>query len=352
MRKSANTRETFANNAKVTFKMTGVDNAQLAADSPSATITLPKNWTGSPNDTASGSVTAQVRLHPTAQGAGSGKVTYEARGMSDNGTELVLSTFVNVSWTTTGPCVTNTPPTVTLVGPTAGASYEYGQAPTATCIVTDKEDGPSSFPATITPGTDVVDGIGTYTASCSYTDSGGLTGAASVTYSVSKIPTSLALDCPASVTYTGSAQEPCTAVLSGRDLSSDTKATITYGNNVDAGTATAKAVFAGDSHYGASSASSSFQISPASSTVTITCKKDLVYTGEDLTPCTAVASGAGMADLPVPVSFPEVRNAGTWTATASWEGDGNHYGSTAVAQDYTIDKAPSKVTVSCDSGAV
>ncbi|MGN6754163.1 MAG: PxKF domain-containing protein, partial [Intrasporangium sp.] len=351
VRKSANNKETFANGATVTFTVKTVEGAGLTAASPTATITLPNNWTGSADDTASKSVTAPVHLLSTTSGAGNGKVTYEASGRSATGTNatLTLSTFVNVSWTT-GPCVTNTPPTVTVAGPTAGASYEYGQAPTATCMVTDKEDGPSSFPATITPGTDVVDGIGSYTASCSYTDSGGLTGAASVTYSVSKIPTSVAITCPPSVTYTGLAQEPCTAVVSGRDLPSGTNAPITYGKNMNAGTATVNAVYAGDSHYGGSSASSSFQIIPATSKVTITCQ-NLVYTGEVLTPCTAVVSGAGMEDLSVPVNFPEATNAGTWTATASWEGDANHYGS-SDSQEYTIDKAPSKVTVSCDSGSV
>src|SRR4029453_12859438 len=48
--------------------------------------------------------------------------------------------------------------------------------PEATCQVTDAEDGNSSFAATLSAitGPYAADGIGSQTASCSYTDGGGL----------------------------------------------------------------------------------------------------------------------------------------------------------------------------------
>ena len=57
-----------------------------------------------------------------------------------------------------------------------GASYDKGSVPAATCQVTDAEDGNSSFAATLSAitGPYASDGIGSQTASCSYTDEGGL----------------------------------------------------------------------------------------------------------------------------------------------------------------------------------
>jgi hypothetical protein len=80
----------------------------------------------------------------------------------------------------------NTPPEVSVAGVVGGTSYPKGSVPTATCEVTDAEDGNSSFPATLSPvsGPYASDGIGEQTASCSYTDAGGLTAAASETYGI------------------------------------------------------------------------------------------------------------------------------------------------------------------------
>lgn len=89
---------------------------------------------------------------------------------------------VNVS----APVPTNTPPHVSVSGVTGGASYAKGSVPAASCNVTDAEDGNSSFAATLSAvsGPDAADGIGQQTASCSYTDGGGLTATDSVTYSI------------------------------------------------------------------------------------------------------------------------------------------------------------------------
>jgi len=80
----------------------------------------------------------------------------------------------------------NTAPTVAVAGVTGGTSYNKGSVPAATCQVTDAEDGPSSFPATLSAitGPYASDGIGSQTASCSYTDGGGLMASASETYSI------------------------------------------------------------------------------------------------------------------------------------------------------------------------
>jgi hypothetical protein len=95
--------------------------------------------------------------------------------------DLTPATFtVNVA----GPA--NTAPTVLVGGVTGGANYGKGSVPAATCDVTDAEDGDSSFAAQLSPvtGAWASDGIGSQTASCSYTDGGGLTASASMTYDI------------------------------------------------------------------------------------------------------------------------------------------------------------------------
>ncbi len=80
----------------------------------------------------------------------------------------------------------NTAPTVSVTGVTDSSSYNKGSVPAAGCSVIDAEDGNSSFAATLgaISGAYAADGIGSQTASCSYTDGGGLSDSASATYSI------------------------------------------------------------------------------------------------------------------------------------------------------------------------
>jgi hypothetical protein len=84
------------------------------------------------------------------------------------------------------PPPANTTPHVSVTGVTDGASYDKGSVPDATCQVTDTEDGNSSFAATLSEitGDYASDGIGQQTATCSYTDNGGLSDSDLVTYSI------------------------------------------------------------------------------------------------------------------------------------------------------------------------
>ncbi len=89
----------------------------------------------------------------------------------------------------TKPVVVNTAPAVTISGVVNGASYEFGNVPVARCNVTDKEDGNSSFDASLNAitGTRAAEGLGSQTASCDYTDTGnggGLNAKASATYTI------------------------------------------------------------------------------------------------------------------------------------------------------------------------
>ncbi|WP_426988791.1 PxKF domain-containing protein [Pseudarthrobacter sp. Y6] len=120
----------------------------------------------------------------TPVGAGSTSVTATQVTNDTGGTfDLGPATFtVNVA----APAPSNTAPVLTIKGTATGASYAKGAVPATLCNVTDTEDGPSSFAATLSgiTGTDSAGGIGSQTATCSYTDKGGLTATSSVTYSI------------------------------------------------------------------------------------------------------------------------------------------------------------------------
>ncbi|GGB89851.1 hypothetical protein N798_03660 [Knoellia flava TL1] len=143
----------------------------------------PTKATVSPNSVSfdSCSATRTITVHPVA--AGSSTVTLSQTGNNTGGTfTFAPATFsVNVSPATP----TNTAPSVDVTGVTSGTAYEFGSVPTAMCQVTDAEDGPSSFVATLSAVTGgPAARLGQQTASCTYKDRGGLTAVSSVTYSV------------------------------------------------------------------------------------------------------------------------------------------------------------------------
>ncbi|WP_457972351.1 PxKF domain-containing protein [Arthrobacter sp. D1-17] len=80
----------------------------------------------------------------------------------------------------------NTAPRLDITGTTTGGSYAKGSVPVTACKATDAEDGVSTAEVKLSAitGPDAATGIGTQTASCSYTDKGGLTASSSVTYTI------------------------------------------------------------------------------------------------------------------------------------------------------------------------
>jgi hypothetical protein len=114
---------------------------------------------------------------------------------------------------------------------------------------------------------------------------------------------------------------------------------VNYNNNTDAGTATADAIFGGDTNHNGSTATQvTFTIDKAASSTTINCPTNVTYNGSPQTPCTATATGVGSLSVAVTVVYGNNTNAGTATADATYSGDANHNGSTATQVTFTIDK--------------
>ena len=119
----------------------------------------------------------------TATAAGTYPVT--ARVADTNNGGDTYAEHADFTLTVTAP--TNTAPTVAVTGVTDGDSYELGSVPTAGCQVNDAQDGASTKAATLSAinGPLAAYGIGSQTATCTATDSGGLSATpASATYSI------------------------------------------------------------------------------------------------------------------------------------------------------------------------
>src|SRR5881628_1390288 len=171
------------------------------------------------------------------------------------------------------------------------------------------------------------------------------------TMTIAPASSTTAVSCPAGpYTYTGAAQMPCSATVTGASLS--LTPTPSYANNTDAGTATASYTFAGDANHTGSSDSKAFTIGQASSTTVVTCPSAAqTYTGSPQTPCSATATGAGGLNVAVaPLTYTNNTNVGTAGASATYAGDANHTGGTGTGS-FTIGPASSTVTVTCTAGA-
>ena len=106
--------------------------------------------------------------------------------LSDSNSSGGYTNSANFTLTVNPAPITNTAPKVSVTGVVHGTSYEFGNVPAANCKVEDKEDGTKEFAASLDliTGARAADGLGSQTATCNYTDAGGLSASASATYSI------------------------------------------------------------------------------------------------------------------------------------------------------------------------
>ena len=127
--------------------------------------------------------------------------------------------------------------------------------------------------------------------------------------------------CPTSEVFSDSPIEPCSANVSGPGL--DESITVNYSNNFNAGTATAEAAYAGGINWLGSSDSTTFEISKAPTSVDVDCPSSRDFTGSPIEPCDADITGPGL-DESIPVTYSNNVNAGTATATGTYDGNSNY----------------------------
>ena len=232
---------------------------------------------------------------------------------------------------------------VTAVSCPASVTYSGSTQTPCTATVTGAGGLSQSLSVSYSNNTNA----GTASANASYAgDDNHLPSSDSKTFEIQKAPSTTTITCPASVTYSGSAQEPCSATASGAG-GLNQAVTVTYADNVNAGTATATANYGGDANHNASNGSKTFTIDKAPSVTTVSCPSAAsTYTGSPITPCTAQATGAGGLSQSLAVSYTDNTNVGTAHASANFAGDGNHEASSNSAT-FEIAKAPSTTTITC-----
>jgi hypothetical protein len=169
-------------------------------------------------------------------------------------------------------------------------------------------------------------------------------------FTIAKAPTTTKVTCSgAPFTYTGSAQTPCSASVTGAG-GLDENLDVTYTDNINAGTAGASASYGETANYLASSDSTTFTIDKAPTTTKVTCSGGpFTYTGSAQTPCSASVTGAGGLDENLDVTYTDNTNAGTAGASASYTATPNYLGS-SDSTTFTIEKAPTTTKVTCSSG--
>ena len=285
------------------------------------------------------------------------------------------------NWTITSSCAIITTPTTTAVVSSSPTPSTYGDSVTFTATVspvptggsvTFIEGGTCASPTTVLAGPTAVDGSGqaafsistltvpSHTIVACY---GGTTGfdpsSGSVTQTVNQASSTTVVTCPASATYTGSAIEPCTVSVTGAGGLSLTPDPV-YSANTNVGTAGAGYTYPGDANHTGSSDATTFEITKAASTVTVTVS-DAVYDGSPHGG-TATVTGAGGLSQAVPVKYVG-RNgtvypasntaptaAGDYIAQARYPGDANHgIGNDAV--NFAITAASSTTVVTCPASA-
>ncbi len=329
--------------AKATAHYPGDDNHEpsiaygtFAIEMPTAvTVTCgpgPFVYTGSPVTPCSATATGSWQLPPRDV-----PVTYS--GNLNAGTATASASFVGLSGSADF-VITKAASTTTVTCP---ASAAYTGLPLTPCSAEASGVGMTAVPRT-PDYTGNVD-VGTAAASASWPGDLNHTGSSgTATFAITKAASTVAVSCPTSPsTYTGAAQTPCTAKASGPGMA-DVPLTVTYSGNVNAGTATASASWAGSANLAGSSGVATFQIAKAPSATTVTCTAGPhVFDGDAQTPCSAVAGRVGGSTVPVAVVYSGNVDAGAASASATWAGDANHLGSSDSAT-FTINRAPVTMT--------
>ncbi len=228
--------------------------------------------------------------------------------------------------------------TVTGIGNYAGTvsgTFTINKASVANAAVTVADqtyDGSAKTPAptvkvgsrTLKSGTDYsvsyADNVDAGTATVTIKGKGNYTGTTKETFKIAPADLSKAKVTAANQTYNGSARKPAPKVeLAGLAPVSGTDYTVSYANNVDAGTATV--TIKGKGNY-AGKASTTFKINPASLAKADVTAKDQTYSGSALKPApTVTLGGKTLVAADYTVAYAKNVNAGTATVTVTGKGN-------------------------------
>jgi hypothetical protein len=341
----------------VNFKGSGVQND--GSDIIDAVGALPVSWTTGSCAPVPTATTTTITCPPGVVFTGAPQMPCSA---------TVSGTGLSQSVTVDYPLDTTNAGSVTVTANYGGdathqassdtETFVIHKAPSTTVVTCD----PSSVPFTSTAqvpctakvtgageldrslSVDYVDNVnaGQATASASYVGDANHDGStASTKFTIGKATSTVTVTCvPGTYTYTGSAHTPCSASVTGPGL--DTTATVSYDDNVNAGTVTASASYAGDANHTGDSSSATFSIGKAKATCDIH-GYDGVYDAADHG-ASGACTGIGDEDagsLHLGTAF---RNVPGGSAHWTFTGNGN-YDDQSGDVDITIRKAAATCTI-------
>ena len=232
---------------------------------------------------------------------------------------------------------------VTLTCPPSVAYTGAAQTP---CTATYSGAGGLSGTPTITYSNNT--NPGTATASASYAgDSNHTASSNTVNFAISGAPVSATAG-SYSGTYDGATHSPSACVVSGTYTDS-----LTCSNNPspvgpDVSSGTVTPVVSGDTtNFTVIPVNGAWNITQASSTVSMSCPSSVVYNGAAQTPCTVTVTGVGGLSTTVPITYTNNVNFGTANASATFPGDTDHAGGNASVNFAII---PAAVTATAGGG--
>ncbi len=283
------------------------------------------------NDAGPTAVTDTIKQAPVTATGGSGSATYD--GLTKTPSACVVSgTFTGDLSCANNPASVGPDAGTTSIGATvsgtgltnfainvAAGSYTINKASSTTVVMF--EAGPYVYRASAFVATAQVTGAGnlsssvavTYSVDCTnVTVANGCTASAnfagdnnhynssdSKSITITQAPSTTVVSCPPTETYTGFAQTPCTALVTGvGEPSQSLTGSIIYTNNVNAGTANASASYAGDVNHTSSSDSKNFTINKAEQAIAINADAPAAAVFNTSFNLTATGGGSGN-----PISF-------------------------------------------------
>lgn len=249
---------------------------------------------------------------------------------------------------------------------TCPTSVEFTGSAQTPCTVTVTDGGSLNltFDAVYTNNTNV----GTATASYNWPgDAGHGASSDSKTFDIAIATSSVTVNCPVSVGYTGSALTPCTATITGAGLNSTVPLQSSdYSNNTNAGNASASYTFAGDANHSGSTATPlNFTITKRAENVTA-ASPSITYGGSVPTVDYTIAPTFPSADLitaPTCAAYASadsvfatplsgVLDAGSYVTHCSGGVFSDNIAATYVDGSLTVAKAASTSVITCSPTSV
>src|SRR6185369_6414729 len=242
----------------------------------STTINCPTNVTydGSPQTPCTGTATGAGGLNVSvtvvyANNTDAGTATADATYGGDTNHNSSIATQVTFT-------IDKASSSTTINCPT---SVTYNGSPQTPCTATATGAGGLNTSVTVAYGNNTNAGTATADATFPGDTNHNSSVATQVTFTIDKASSSTSINCPTNVPYNGSPQTPCTATATGAG-GLNVSVTVVYGNNINAGTATADATFAGDANHNSSVATQvTFTIDKRTLGASITGNPTKVYDG-------------------------------------------------------------------------